>query len=378
VTELLELCAIFTVVYLLDCGVVVPRRTVGFVRFVGRWRVQRPFCPNSAWASGALFGNPLPPLPPLLIVEPLPLHAGPDGVTFDGLAAKVRFVRWSELGEISVTGTRLEIGGEAAAVLATRRGASALARVLREVAALEPGARLQRLERLLDQRFDAGVVKQRLAVFQKQARMLSVVTNVLFIALFVGLAALVRLPLVVILVPVLTVVATAWIAAPLLTELRLRSSRWLRPEWRPEASKRVLTALTPLGAIRSVDLLARELFGDLDPLAVASALLPRVGFVAAARPRLVELRFGRGAPAGTQPDAAWWRSVMRARIEQLLRSRGIDVETLIAAPARNGPQVASWCPSCLAQYDADHHQDGCNNAGCDCIPLVRYAGGDAR
>jgi hypothetical protein len=372
-SELLELCAIFAVVYLLDCGVVVPRRALALVRFAGRWRAQRAFTPNAAWAHGALFGNPLPPLSPPLIVEPLPLVIGPDGVTLDGPPSGPRFVPWAEVGPASAAGARVEIEGAAVAALATRRGATAVAEALAQLQPLEPAARRRALDGLLDARWDARVVGERLAGFRRETRLLSIVTNVLWAALLVSLVALVRLPLVVILVPALALVLAGWIAAPLLTERRLRASAWLRRAWRPEPGKRVLAALTPLGAIRSKDLLARELLGDLDPLAVAAALLPTRAYAVLARPRLVELRFGATpAPAGGEADQAWWRAAVRARLEALLRGRGVDPDALVAAPPREADTIAAWCPMCLAQYDARSLQAGCSDAGCAGVSLVRY------
>jgi hypothetical protein len=376
-SELLELCAIFAVIYLLDCGVVVPRRAVGLVRFAGRWRAQRAFSPNASWSQGALFGNPLPPLSPPLIVEPLPLVIGPNGVTFEGpatAATEGRFVRWDDVGPVSAAGPRLEIAGRTV-VLATRRGAASVAGALAGLQALEPAGRVQQLERLLDARCDSEQVNRRLADFRRETRLLALVTNLLWAALLVSLVALVRAPLVVILVPAMALVVAAWIAAPLLTERGLRRSAWLRPAWRPEPGKRVLAALTPLGAIRSLDLLARELFGDLDPLAVASVLLPARAFATMARPRLVQLRFGAtAAPPGGEGDQAWWRQAMRARIERLLRGRGLDLDALVVAPPRDSQQVVAWCPSCLAQYDSSHLLKACGNTGCAGVSLVRYQG----
>jgi hypothetical protein len=298
---------------------------------------------------------------------------GPDGVTFDGPLPEASFVPWDEVGPVSAAGTRVEIDGKLVAALATRRGATTVAEALAQLQALAPAARARALEGFLQARFDGDGVRQRLAAFRRETRLLSIVTNVLWLALFASLFALVRLPLVVILVPALSLVLAGWIAAPLLAERGLRRSVWLRRAWRPEPLKRVLAALTPLGAIRSKDLLARELLGDLDPLAAASALLPTRAFVVMARPRLVQLRFGTGAaPAGGDNDQAWWRAATRAHVERLLRARGVDLEALLAAPPREGGAVAAWCPMCFAQYDASNVPRGCSGGGCAGVALVRY------
>jgi hypothetical protein len=370
-SDLLELCLLLTGIYLLDCAVVVPRRAVGLVRFAGRWRVQRAFTPNAAWSHAALFSNPLPPLSPVLIAEPLPLVMGRDGISFDGVSNEGGFLRWDDARGIAVSGTRVEVAGRPIAVLATRRGATCLADALRQLPGLAPDARLRRLDTWLDARFDHQALGRRLATFRRETRLLAVVSNLLWGSLFIGMVALVRLPLVLLLLTALALVITAWMAVALMTELRLRNSAWLLPAWRPEPMKRILAALTPIGATRSVDLLARELFGDVDPLALGAAFLRPEALAAMARPRLVELRFSSPpVPAGGERDLAWWQTALLARVERLLGSRGIDARALLQAPPRDGPEVVAWCPSCLAQYTAQ--PTNCRNVGCAGITLTRY------
>ncbi|HEY0711292.1 MAG TPA: hypothetical protein VGF45_01365 [Polyangia bacterium] len=371
-SELLELFAIFAVIYLLDCGVVVPRRTFGLVRFVGQWRLQRAFSPNAAWSQGALFGNPLPPLSPPLIVEPLPVVLGPEGVSIDAVEQSEAFVEWAELGQISVSGTRLELAGRGVVTFASRRAAVTVAEAITRLATMSPPARIKFLERLVATRFDHQVVSDRIKQFARETRLLAVLANLLWIALFGTLLALVRFPVAAVLLAGVLVVLIAWMAVPVVTERVLRKSAWLRRDWWPRRSQRVLAALTPMGAIRSRDLLARELFGDLDPLAVCTQLLPTETLATAARTRLIALNFRTRVEEGPASiNRSWWKEQALDHMNRLLRSRGIEAASLIAAPPRESAAAVAYCPSCRAQF-SEPPARGCTDPGCAGIVLVPY------
>jgi hypothetical protein len=200
-----------------------------------------------------------------------------------------------------------------------------------------------------------------------------VATNLLWLGLFGGLVVLMRAPLPWLVVSALCLVAAGWVSAPLATWLVLRKSAWLEPEWRPGRAARVLAALTPLAAIRHLDLLARELVGDLDPLAVGAALLGPRALGVAARPRLVSLRFAAVIPpAGGEADHAWWRQRLLERVSGLLRARDVDPDALFAAPARDDPDMGAWCPSCRAQYRRQSVELRCSNDLCAGVSLVAF------
>jgi hypothetical protein len=320
-----------------------------------------------------LFGQPWPPLSPALVAEPVPLVVGPDGIAPGGDGA--RFVPWAEVRDIAADGPRLRLNGETAATLATRRGARALARVLAEVGGLPRDQREGRLGRWLDERFDVATTRARLTVLRRETRALRIAANVLWAGLFVGLPVLLWTRLAFVLwPPIAAVTIAAWITAAVLFGRALRRSSWLDRELRPELAKRIAAVASPLATVRAADHIARELCGDLDPLAVAAAVLPADGVRRLGRSMLCDLHF-RGpdaVPAGAEMDTRWMRAALLSRVERVLRGRDVDPQRLLAPPGRE-VDMASWCPSCLAQYRrVDAREPTCTNVPCRGMSLRAF------
>lgn len=382
-SDLVELFLVFALIYALECAEIVPRRALGFISFAGSWRVRRAVAPNTAWARGLLFADPWPPLEPALVAEDLPLRLGPDGVAlgdrpgeFGGDHAgdgerEGRFMSWAEVESVAADGAVLQINGETAARLATRRGARELANICEELRRLPGAAREPRLRRWLDARFDRAAAAARLPAFRRETRALRVATNLLWAGLFLALPAVLFTSLIELLLPLAAFTLAAWVAAAVLFERTLRRSRWLDRDLRPELSKRIVAATSPLATLRSADHLARELCGDLDPIAIAAAVLPPARLSAFARPRLCDLRY-RDTPAapGGEADLRWWRGELLRRLEDTLRARELDPQAMLAPPELHDPQVISWCPRCLAQYRASTPpRTACENPACRGIAL---------
>lgn len=135
-----------------------------------------------------------------------------------------------------------------------------------------------------------------------------------------------------------------------------------------------MAVTSPLATLRSTDHLARELCGDLEPVAVAAALLPPARLTAFARPRLCELRHRADVPApGGEGDRRWWRAELLRRFERALRAHHLDPDAMLAAPERDDPEVVAWCPRCLTQYRASTPpRAACENAACRGIPLQGF------
>jgi hypothetical protein len=373
-SELAELYLFFLVIYLLECAVWVPRSAVGLFAPVRRWGWRRPWSPNTSWSRGALFGAPWPPLSSPLVAEPLPVTVGPDGLTYDGGRTHLA---WTALEHASAAGARLEVNRRPVATLGTSRGAAALAAVLTELRKLPREARVGRIERLLDERFDVTATAVRLLAFRRGTRALRVVTNVLWVALFVAVPVSLWIPLggIVQLLAGAVLVLLAWLASAVVFERTLRKAVVLPRALWPDLTKRVVAASSPLAAIRSADLIARELVGDIDPLAVAAALLPPTALADLARPRLVDLLFRQGSdlPEGAADDDRAWRQGQLERIRRLLRGRDLDPEVLLAAPPRDRDEVVAWCPRCLAQYEKiAAGPEHCPGDRCPGISLVKY------
>ncbi len=228
------------------------------------------------------------------------------------------------------------------------------------------------IERLLDERHDVDAVKARLTTALRELRGLRITANLLWVALFGGLAGVVVAGGVWLLVPLALVVFTFWAAHALMLRRAWRRLTCLPPELAPDTGKRLVALLSPLAGVRAVDLVMRELLGDLDPMAAAAALVAPPRLATFARPWLATLTVQRRvSPPGAQDDLAWWRQQALRRVERVLRTAGVDPQALLAPPARDGDQVQSWCPHCLAQF-ARPAGDLCPGETCPSIVLQGF------
>jgi hypothetical protein len=287
-------------------------------------------------------------------------------------------VSWQKVERVAAEGARLQGQWQGGALLATRLGARALAEALDGLAAQPRAERESRLRRWLDARFDGAAVQARLTPMWRGTRAVRIAATILWVTVFAGLPVLLWTPLAALFLAVGVVAVAAWIAAAVLFELALRRGRrsgWLPGGLRPELAKRIAAVASPLATMRACDHLARELAGDLDPLAAAAPLVPASELRAVGRARLVDLRHRRedDAPEGGEADRAWWHRETLARVEQTLRDRGIDPDALLAQPAPDGVDVIAWCPCCLAQYrGGDESPRACTNASCGGIVLCAF------
>jgi hypothetical protein len=361
-TDLGELYLVFLVLYLLECLAWVPRRSVGFYTWAGRWRARAAFRPNSGWSISVVLGKPWPPLAPPWFAEPLPFALDPTGVTL--VETDQRHVSWDALGATRAHGHRIEAGALSIGT-GSRTTAAALAAMLEDVRTAPAKKREMELRKFLDRRYDVELPKIRQQQFAKTVRVVRVFSTALWLSLFggLGIALLSRNMAHLLLVAVLSLVL--WPANSVAFALCLRKLGWLPTGDRPDRSKRWVAFLSPISSVRAIDMVAREAWADLDPLAVAAALLSPADLSTFARPLLV----------ATEPrpeDAlAWWRAENRQRIERVLAQRTIQVRDLLTEPPRESDRVQSYCPACLAQFaDAPEH---CPNERCVEVPLRRFS-----
>jgi len=374
VSDLAALYVVLVLIYAYECGAFVPRRAVGVVRRLGRWTVGRALAPSAAWRRGFVVGEPWPPLSSAVVAEPLPLVAGPDGLYADELG---EFLPWEKVAEVAAQETRLVVNGRTAARLATRGGARALAEAFDGMAALPRHEREHRLRRWLDARFDDAAIQTRLPVMARETRAARVAANVLWATVFLGLPVLLWTPLAKWFLTVGAVAAAGWIAAAVLFEIALRRSRGLERALRPDWTKRIAAIASPISTIRACDHFARELAGDLDPLAVAAPLVPTAELGVVGRARLVDLKFRppvKDEPPAGQADLAWWKRETLSRIGRTLRAHDVDPDELLAEPAREGSDVIGWCPICRQQYRGagEEAPRACANPTCDDAALLAF------
>jgi hypothetical protein len=176
-------------------------------------------------------------------------------------------------------------------------------------------------------RLDADLAASLHARMREELRLLRVLTNLLFVAVFVLLPGAVLAPwgpfrptgvLVLIGVLLLMVAAAAVVAVRRV---------YPQTESRPNVTA---TLLSPVSAVRVTDVIVRRLLADWHPVAVARVLCSREDYLSLAR------------------SACFSPSGSRAALTRFLRSVG-DWGAVQAAPAMKDG-CAFYCPKCHAQF----------------------------
>jgi hypothetical protein len=184
-------------------------------------------------------------------------------------------------------------------------------------------------------RLDAREAERRLAELEAAGRAVRPWSNALFFLIFGAVPALIAVA-----APAtwwyaaLTLVAVAWLAAAYVLVRALRRVRSAIPT----ASGKALPAvLSPLSLIRGLDVLSRNVFRDLHPVAVAAALCPEDELVRLAR---MHHFAADGRSNGERRD-----------LEAFLRERG--AWAAVTAPPAPDPGAVAYCPRCRVQMRAD-------------------------
>ena len=124
-------------------------------------------------------------------------------------------------------------------------------------------------------------------------------------------------------------------------------------EFGDERLRLVLSAsLSPLAAIRSLDLAQKMALDGFHPLAVAAALPGFQGWETLAADQWRRLRYSVTSenPAGGTPVDAPGSVEVRAAIEVLARQRGVDPALWDIAPRAEDPAHSQYCPRCRTQF----------------------------
>ena len=366
-SELAELYLLFGVLYLFECLAWVPRRSVGFFAFAGRWRGRMAFRPNAGWSVSVVFGKPWPPLSPPWLAEPLPLALDPQGITL--IESDKRRLAWEDMEPVSARGHRVESGGLVLATLASRKGTAALAEALDKTRTSPAKKREALLRQFLDARFDPDAPLARHKEFQASVRVLRAFSIALWLAMFGGLGVAVFTHSMLVLLASAAMSLLLWPIHSVVFYFTLRklATTWLPRAQRPDLSKRLVAMLSPISAVRGVDMLAREVWANLDPMTVAMALLSPQDLTRFARPFVVAMQ------ARENDDLAWWRAETRQRMEGVLAKKNVDVAALLAPPEREGDHVQTYCPSCQAQYESGRKPgEPCPNDSCPDVLLRAF------
>ena len=207
---------------------------------------------------------------------------------------------------------------------------------------------------MLNDSLDTAKLSTRWRDFQTRAWSLRILSNGLFVYLFLVVAPLIlrygfgQFGL--------------WLLAGMLAQtipiavLFRRAHMSLYPDAGEERLKPFVTMLlAPPAAIRAYDLLARHLLENFHPLAVARVLCSPNRFKSFARQALLDMRYpllpvcptNEPEPVATEQ---WFRTARRKAAEKFVQQAGLKPDELTVLPGPTEPANQSCCPRCGAQF----------------------------
>ena len=362
--ELESLLLVLALIYLSECFVWVRRGAIAFASWRGnRFGVR----PSGTWMGNqhgsVRVSNPLPPLGIVFIVPDLPLSLSPSAVfgyspvCLDPAGRPwqtARHLSFRDIRNVGVEGRKLLLNGEVFLKAASTFSARWLAELLRRLRKTPETECAAAIKQMLNACLDAEKLSARWRLFQAGARPIRILSNLLFIYLF-----LVAVPLILhfgfgqfglwLLVGMLAQTTTIAI-------LFRRAHKSLYPDAVEERLKPFLTMLlAPPAAIRAPDLLARHLLEHFHPLAVAQVLCSPDQFKSFSRQTLLDMRYPLLPVCPTnepEPRATeqWFRAARQETAEKFLQSAGLKPDELTALPRPTEPANQSCCPRCGAQF----------------------------
>jgi len=372
--------------YAWECACWIRRGSVAFTTWLGLdWRAQHPGTLVGNQRGGFILAPPLPPLGTVLTASTLPLSVSPDGV-LAYVATNVnpgwrppqngRFIRFADVRNVRAQGRKVFVHGKVFLAAHSTGLANHLAAELARVAKLEPPQRESALLEWTRAMFDLKAIERRRRELSSHSRPLRLLTNALFVYLFVAAPVVIwhlgfKLSWLGLLLGLLALtIATA--------AMFQRAHRALFPRAGDERFTHVLTiALSPPTAMRALDALSRHLLEMFHPLAVGMALMPKRQAAEFARRVLLDLKHpARPICPGEDPRVhateRHAREVLRTVSEEMLRQSGLDPDNLCRAPAPADATCRTYCPRCDAQFTVE------NGACADCGGLALLTFGQAR
>jgi len=348
--------------YALEC-VAWDRRDVVYFRTLTwkGWRVVRPsrLLENTLSGLAVLF-----PVPPLGVQAPayLPDAAlSPEGVSAyvpesgDAAPAKVTgHYLYGEIRDIRAAGVEVLINGKAFVRARSEGRAAALAALIGKLKEARVEGRAKLIDRQIRGLFDRDRIAAAAGAFKDRTGALLVMANALWALLVAGLPAVLyvygfsRI--------VLPVLGAALLLHAAIVVMGFRAHR--RIYGSRDHSLLYVLLPSPFHGVRVTDLLAKKLWLDFHPFAVAGSVLGKDRFTAFARESLARIR--HPAYDALTEDAArgidtWYKGSLVRAMEETLRAMGIDAESL-RLPELAGREggYSSYCPRCFGLYEIEH------------------------
>jgi len=374
VSDLELLFLVLVCLYGWECACWLRPGSIAFVTWLGKkWR------PRSGSAVGNQHGSfilaaPLPPLGILLTANPPPVSFSSEGVVsggFTGAVGKsaVHTRRFDDIKTVEAKGRKILLNGEEFVKAASAGLASYLAENIRSLKKLGIAERKPTIEKTLRETFDTKAVEERWKAFEQQIMSLHLLANILFFYVF-GFIPLViwrfglKMSWVGLLVGLLALTVSIAI-------FFRRTHKAFYPQAEDERFTHFLTVmLSPVTAIRALDILSRPLMETFHPLALAGAFCAPEKLRELAAPVWRDIRFpaSRGGDSVSSAAEEESRAVYRKTVENFLKRNKINPDELLRPPQRLDETCAAYCPRCLAQFVKV--EGGCPD--CGGLPLETF------
>ncbi len=369
--------------YLWECASWLRRGGVACSTWLGRrWRIHHPAVMLGNQSGGFILAPLFPPLGSTLISFQPSCALGPNGVLWF-VASNVnpgwrphqsaRFDDWESLADLKLRGKKLRLKDETLFSAPTTTRAQFLFQTLTKLAKLPSNQRPEAIQEFVRAAFDDKMIAARWAEFQAETKSLRLLTNALFVLVFMlapVLIGFIGLKL------VWLWLSLALVALTVSTSVLF--ARGHRKFW-PEAAddrftQALIIALAPATTMRALDIAARPLLENFHPLAVAKHFLPPAVFQCFARRVLLDLRHpARPTCPNPQPEAiateAFFRQVQIETVEAWLAENKIAPAELCQPPPPADDSCQAYCPRCEAQFTTP--AGTC--ADCGGVPLAAFA-----
>ncbi len=374
-SELQLLFLILAVIYLWECTCWLGRGSVAFISWLGK--TSHPFHPGTLVGNqrgGLAIGWPLPPLGSFVIGNQFPLSLSADAVLAfvpfsvnpGGRPAQTgKFIRFEELGDVSVKGRKVLVKGELLLKATSGMFAQELARTLTRLKKLPAKDRARAIEELVRDSFDIKAIKNRWEELQKRMAIVRVLTNYFFLYLFAATPLIIWRFGLLRSWPGLVAGLLAFTTATAVSFWRIHKAFY--PAAEDERFTHFLTILlSPATTIRACDVLMRPLLESFHPLAIAKVFCKEETFRALAARVLRDIQHpalplcpdGNATAQKVEVDA---RKLLQKTAEEFLKRNGVKVEELTKPPPRSEENCVAYCPRCLSQFT--RKEGVCNDCG---------------
>lgn len=361
--------------YAIECIAWASRSDVCFRSLSGKsWKIAKPSASLEIAHSSPIFLFPFPPLG-MLIPTHLPQIAfSPEGVSSyvaesenAPLDRNDAYYRYEQIESLKIRGQEILINGR----LFVRAYSTAEAKEATEFIERIKGSRIKDREGLILDRisglFKDSLVKSKVEGFIKKTVWLSMISNLLWAYLIIGIPVGIYIygfsRIVLYLLAIVLLFHLAIVGMTFQTYWKIRGRR--------DFSLFLRLLASPFNSIRATDLLAKELLAEYHPFAVAAALLARERFLAYARRSRARVRHPLYDPdmsKAARDTDQWFKERIILDMERSAKKMGIKAEVL-GKPETPDEEIgySSYCPRCHCFYEQE--EGIC--ADCADIKLVR-------